>query len=130
MSKSELSALSSETVPTAISPSSASQCPVSSCHSRRFSGPSLTPFFLSFPSSDWFSLQNIFRITILNSATSQHLPGLHSGSSQHPLSLEMLSDQIRSVAQLCPTLCNPMNRSTPGLPVHHQLPEFTQTHLH
>ena len=38
--------------------------------------------------------------------------------------------QIRSVAQLCPTLCNPMNRSTPGLPVHHHLPEFTQTHAH
>ena len=40
------------------------------------------------------------------------------------------SDQIRSVAQLCPTLCDLMNRSTPGLPVHHQLPEFTQTHIH
>ena len=40
------------------------------------------------------------------------------------------SDQIRSVAQSCPTLCNPMNCSTPGLPVHHQLPEFTQTHGH
>ena len=38
--------------------------------------------------------------------------------------------QIRSVAQSCPTLCNPMNRSTPGLPIHHQLPEFTQTHVH
>ena len=38
--------------------------------------------------------------------------------------------QIRSVAQWCPTLCDPMNRSTPGLPVHHQLPEFTQTHVH
>ena len=38
--------------------------------------------------------------------------------------------QIRSVAQLYPTLCDPMNRSTPGLPVHHQLPEFTQTHVH
>ena len=35
-----------------------------------------------------------------------------------------------SVAQSCPTLCNPMNRSTPGLPVHHQLPEFTQAHAH
>ena len=35
-----------------------------------------------------------------------------------------------SVAQLCPTLCDPMNHSTPGLPVHHQLPEFTQTHVH
>ena len=37
---------------------------------------------------------------------------------------------IRSVAQSCPTLCDPMNRSTPGLPVHHQLPEFTETHVH
>ena len=41
-----------------------------------------------------------------------------------------LSDQIRSVAQLCPTLCDPMNRSMPGLPVHHQLPEFTETYIH
>ena len=35
-----------------------------------------------------------------------------------------------SVAQSCPTLCDPVNRSMPGLPVHHQLPEFTQTHVH
>ena len=41
-----------------------------------------------------------------------------------------LSAQLSSVAQSCPTLCNPMNHSTPGLPVHHQLPEFTQTHVH
>ena len=40
------------------------------------------------------------------------------------------SVQFSSVAQSCPILCNPMNRSTPGLPVHHQLPEFTQTHVH
>ena len=40
------------------------------------------------------------------------------------------SVQFSSVAQSCPTLCDPMNRSTPGLPVHHQLPEFTQTHVH
>ena len=38
--------------------------------------------------------------------------------------------QLSSVAQSCPTLCNPMNCSTPGLPVHQQLPEFTQTHVH
>ena len=38
--------------------------------------------------------------------------------------------QFSSVAQSCMTLCDPMNRSTPGLPVHHQLPEFTQTHVH
>ena len=38
--------------------------------------------------------------------------------------------QFSSVSQSCPTLCNPMDRSTSGLPVHHQLPEFTQTHVH
>ena len=38
--------------------------------------------------------------------------------------------QFSSVAQLCPTLCNPMNCSTPGLPLHHQLTESTQTHVH
>ena len=47
-----------------------------------------------------------------------------------PFSRRISPDQIRSVAQLCLTLCDPMNRSTPGLPVHHQLPEFTQTHVH
>ena len=41
-----------------------------------------------------------------------------------------ISVQFSSVAQSCSTLCNPMNRSMPGLPVHHQLPEFTQTHVH
>ena len=39
------------------------------------------------------------------------------------------SVQFSSVAQSCLTLCDPANRSTPGLPVHHQLPEFTQTHI-
>ena len=38
--------------------------------------------------------------------------------------------QSSSVTQSCPALCDPMNRSTPGLPVHHQLPESTQTHVH
>ena len=38
--------------------------------------------------------------------------------------------QFSSVVQSCPTLWDPKNRSTPGLPVHHQLPEFTQTHVH
>ena len=42
----------------------------------------------------------------------------------------MVSVQFSPVAQSCLTLCNPMNHSTPGLPVHRQLPEFTQTHVH
>ena len=41
-----------------------------------------------------------------------------------------VSVQFSSVTQLCPTLCNPVNCSTPGLPVHHQLPEFILTHVH
>ena len=44
--------------------------------------------------------------------------------------LDFSSVQLCSVAQSCPTLCNPMNCSMPSLPVHHQLPEFTQTHVH
>ena len=41
-----------------------------------------------------------------------------------------LGDTFSSVAQSCLTLCNPMDSSMPGLPVHHQLPELTQTHIH
>ena len=58
-----------------------------------------------------FLLQGIF-------PTGSSLPNMYS------------SVQFSSVAQSCPTLCDHMNRSTPGLPVRHQLPEFTQTHIH
>ena len=44
--------------------------------------------------------------------------------------LQLISAQFSSFAQSCPTLCDPTNHSTPGLPVHHQLLEFTQTHAH
>ena len=44
--------------------------------------------------------------------------------------IQFSSVQFSSVAQSCPTLRDPMYHSTPGLPVHHQLPEFTQTHVH
>ena len=57
---------------------------------------------------------------------------------QHPFMIKTLQKMgtegtyfnISSVAQSCPTLCDPTYRSTPGLPVHHQLPESTQTHVH
>ena len=51
-------------------------------------------------------------------------------ASRHLRDDSITRHQIRSAVQSCPTLCDPMNRSTPGLPVHHQLPEFTQTHVH
>ena len=63
---------------------------------------------LSFPSPPAFNL-------------SQHKGLFQWVSSSH---------QFSSVAHSCPTLCDPMNHSMPGLPVHHQLPEFTQTHVH
>ena len=47
-----------------------------------------------------------------------------------PRQLGSPSVQFRSVTQSCRTLCDPMNRGTPGLPVHHQQPESTQTHVH
>ena len=51
-----------------------------------------------------------------------------SQKEKHQYSIS--SVQFSSVAQSCPTLCDPMNHSMPGLPVHHHLPEFTQTHVH
>ena len=57
-----------------------------------------------------------------DSLTLSHLGG--------PQTLQNDSVQFSSVTQLCPTLCDAMGCSTPGLPLHHQLPEFTQTHVH
>ena len=64
-------------------------------------------------------------------------PGLSSskckplpGHACFPEAKLLPSRNFSSVTQSCLTLCNPINRSTPGLPVHHQLPEFTQTHIH
>ena len=61
------------------------------------------------------------------------LPATDAGQHDErlqPQDLQFTSVQFSSVAQSCPTLCDPVNRSTPDLPVHHQLPEFTQTHIH
>ena len=53
-----------------------------------------------------------------------------SGFSNLTISCDSISVQFSSVAQSCPTLCDPMIHSTPGLPVYHQLPQFTQTYVH
>ena len=62
---------------------------------------------------------------IISASSVFSLPVVLSSSSHN-----VLWYQFSSVAQSCLILCYPMNRSTPGLPVHHQLPEFTQTHVH
>ena len=87
---------------------------------------------MGFPRQEYWSgchflLQGIFLTQGLN------LHVLHWQVDLLPLSHQnspINALQFSSVAQSCPTLCNPMNRSTPGLPVHHQLLEFTQTHVH
>ena len=58
--------------------------------------------------------------------------GVHQGCILSPCLFNLYAGslQFSSVAQSCPTLCDPMNRSTPGLRVHHHLPEFTQTQVH
>ena len=60
------------------------------------------------------------------------LPGIRAGFQNPSFSFfcSLFPVRFSSVAQSCPTLCNPMDCSMPGLPVHHQLPEFTQTHAH
>ena len=67
----------------------------------------------------WLFVLNIAVCTCLS-----QIPNLSLSLTPFP------SVQFSSVAQSCPTLCDPMNCSMPGLPVHHQLLEFTQTHIH
>ena len=55
---------------------------------------------------------------------------IYYNKSQWKKNIYITSVQFSSVAQLCPTLCDSMDCSTPGFPVHHQLPEFIQTHIH
>ena len=71
---------------------------------------------LSSPNRDWIGAPCSGRV--------------ESATGHHPRACFIASVQFSSVAQSCPTLCDPMNHSTPGLSVHHQIPEFTQTHVH
>ena len=85
------------------------------------------------PSVDWLRLIHIGESTLLHPICScKYWSYPETSWRTHP---EMMFNQIQipqfsSVAQSCPTLCNPINCSTPGLPVHHQLQEFTETHVH
>ena len=85
----------------------------------------------------WFPPYSPCRITLSGSQL-PHCKDTHAalwrGPCEEDLSpaahSQVSAVQFSSVAQSCPTLCNPMNRSTPGLPVYHQLPELAQTHVH
>ena len=72
-------------------------------------------------------LQGIFQAQGLNPGLLHCRWVLYQMSTREALKMVV---QFSSVTQSCPALCDPMNRSTPGLPVHYQLPDFTQTHVH
>ena len=73
---------------------------------------------------------SVFEILSQNSHLKHIFLFFFSSSSLTSILPRSSSFQFSSVAQSCPTLCDPMNRSTPGLPGQHQLPEFTQTRVH
>ena len=66
----------------------------------------------------------------VNTPSCLHAFGTAHSASVLSTSIHHISQFSSSAIQSCPTLCDPMDGSTPGLPVHHQLPEFTQTHHH
>ena len=75
----------------------------------------------------WMKLEPIIQSEVNQKEKHQysilpHIYGIQKDSNDDTI--------FSSVAHSCPTLCDPMNHSVPGLPVHHQLPEFTQTHVH
>ena len=82
-------------------------------------------------SSVWLGAGYLFSLCIhfLCCKSLKVLWGLEKKARDLVIGIQWLPVQFSSVAQSCPTLCDPMNHSTPGLPVHHQLPEFTQTHV-
>ena len=76
--------------------------------------------------SNWTTTKDVY---ILIPGTWEYV-NINGKKKKRPYKWNQGSVQFSSVAQSCPILCDLMNRSTPGLPVHHQLPEFTQTHVH
>ena len=77
-----------------------------------------------------YLLQGIFSTQGSNPGLKHCWQILYCLSHKEEFPYEVYSVQFSSVAHLCLTLCNPVNRNMPGLLVHHQLPEFTQTHVH
>ena len=94
-------------------------------------------FFHIFTISLHFEIHVIVNITAIKLFSLKSVSRLENASLKWKLSychilsgFQNVAHRFRSVAQSCPTLCDPMNHSMPGLPVHHQLPEFTETHVH
>ena len=96
------------------------------------SEPSRSPCTLRKPKLKKIHVHNHYCSTITIATTWKHLSVLTNEWIKNMWYTYTIkySVQFSSVTQSCPTLCNPMNLSTPGFPVHQQLPEFTQTHVH
>ena len=78
----------------------------------------------------WYPYLGYYEISCQQHETELSLWDPDFSSFEWYTGVQFRSVQFSSVAQSCPTLCDPMNHSTPGLPVHHQLPESNQTHVH
>ena len=76
------------------------------------------------------STEKHFSKEVSFSLTSAFITSIKKGMVGDLLVISQKTSLRQFSSQSCPTLCDPMNLSTPGLPVHHQLPEFTQTHVH
>jgi len=95
--------------------------------------PILAVHSVSVYTQSWGWRQRGFFGEVMTEYFAFHSPSTLSGRRRRRMyssMVEIPSAQFSSVTQSCPTLFDPMNCSTPGLPVHHQLPEFTQTHVH
>ena len=111
-----------------------SQVLIDHSQDRPHLGPRLSKFEKIEIISSIFSDNNAMRLDIncrgekLQKSTNSWR--LNNTFSSVQFSRSVVSNSFSSVAQSCPTLCDPMNRSMPGFPVHHQLPEFTQIQVH
>ena len=94
-----------------------------------------TSLVISVPTSQTSVSWGSFSLVFSQLPFLSYKPELHHQNFHHHINgkrngVTSSSVQFSSATQSCPTLCDPMNHSTPGLPVHHQLLEFTQTHVH
>ena len=96
----------------------------------KHSNPVYRSFIASFGVDLILRILNFYIMSTIVEYTFSQMHMLGHKTSLNRLPFSSPSVQFSSVTQSCPTLCKPMNFSTSGLPVHHQLPEFTQTHAH
>ena len=106
------------------------ESPVSPALSGRFTTEPFTLLKNYYGPQKSFCVLGLFLIFTLLDVKIWNIKNVINSFKNNKIYVLIVSVQFSSVAQSCPSLCDPMNHSTPGLPVHHQLPESTQTHVH